>query len=241
MGKASTGKKVARAASTGGGRTARGTTPWGWYSVMGAVVLIGVVTIAFSRSQRVHQLAHRTHPYGHDHWHAAYAIDICGQVQPNLPQPQDLIGLHTHTDGLIHVEPFVTSNPQDAGHSATLARFAQGEPGFKLTSSELRYPGGKTYHNGDKCGAKKGLVQIKVWPKAKETAAEFFSDPKDVRIKDGQGITIAFLPAGAEMSKPTTISNLANPNAKESGGTGQPVSTPPGGSPAGSGTPSSSP
>src|SRR5437764_1360996 len=49
MGKASSSKKVARAASTGGGRTARGRTPWGWYSSIFLVVVVGTLLIVVSR------------------------------------------------------------------------------------------------------------------------------------------------------------------------------------------------
>ena len=51
MGKASSNKKVLRAASTGGGRTSRGSTPWGWYSVVAVAVVLGTVGIVFSRQQ----------------------------------------------------------------------------------------------------------------------------------------------------------------------------------------------
>ena len=40
MGKASSAKKVARAARTGGGRTRRGTTSWVWPGLMAAVAKI---------------------------------------------------------------------------------------------------------------------------------------------------------------------------------------------------------
>ena len=42
MGKASSAKKVARAARTGGGRTRRGTTSWVWPGLMALVVVIGL-------------------------------------------------------------------------------------------------------------------------------------------------------------------------------------------------------
>ncbi|MBW3615885.1 MAG: hypothetical protein KY439_11355 [Actinobacteria bacterium] len=78
MGRASSSKKVSRAASTGGGRTARGAKPWLWYAVMGLVVALGVAGIVTSRQERRSELASGeslTPPaVGRDHWHAAYGI-----------------------------------------------------------------------------------------------------------------------------------------------------------------------
>src|ERR1700719_755068 len=83
MGKASSNKKVTRAASTGGGRTAHGRRPYGWYTVLTVLVALGVFLVAFSRHEQ--QAAASIHPRGTDHWHAAYGIDICGTFSPHLP------------------------------------------------------------------------------------------------------------------------------------------------------------
>ena len=223
MGKASN-KKVARAASTGGGRTSRGTTPVSWYSAMGIIVVIGLVLVVFSRNQHLNKGA-GPHPNQKDHWHAAYAFDICGSFQPNLPQPATLLGLHTHGDGLVHVEPYVTGAPQDAGKNATLARFVQGIPGLKLTSTEVQYPGGKLYKNGDKCGDKVGQVIIRWWPDAFGDKNQIVQSPKELRIANGGAVTIAFVPAGTDVPKPpkavldTLTSTEANPSIAETGTT----------------------
>ena len=78
MGRASSSKKVSRAAGTGGGRTARGATPWVWYLAMGLVVVLGLAGIFQSRQERRAELASGkdlTPPAaGRDHWHAAYGI-----------------------------------------------------------------------------------------------------------------------------------------------------------------------
>ena len=39
-----------------------------------------------------------------------------------------------------------------------------------------------------------------------------------MKVLDGAALTIAFVPEGAEIAKPTSIPNLANPNAGEGGG-----------------------
>ena len=57
MGKASSNKKVARAATTGGGRTARGRTPWMYYTAITLAVLLGVGLVYQSRHDRIQELA----------------------------------------------------------------------------------------------------------------------------------------------------------------------------------------
>jgi hypothetical protein len=54
MAKRSPGKRVARAAATGGGRTKRGKAPIGFYTVLVLIVVLGAATVAYSRYQRTH-------------------------------------------------------------------------------------------------------------------------------------------------------------------------------------------
>jgi hypothetical protein len=54
MAKRSPGKRVARAAATGGGRTKRGKAPIGFYTVLVLIALLGAGTVGYSRYQRAH-------------------------------------------------------------------------------------------------------------------------------------------------------------------------------------------
>ena len=57
------------------------------------------------------------HPLiGQDHWHAAYEIIVCGVRQPNAPTWEG--GIHTHGDGIIHIDPF-TANEEGLGARLT--------------------------------------------------------------------------------------------------------------------------
>jgi hypothetical protein len=252
MGKASSNKKVARAASTGGGRTAGVSRPYGWYSLLAFLAVVGVFLVVFSRNEQ--QAAAAIHPRGADHWHAAYGIDICGTFQPNLPQNSNLVtgaatpppGIHTHGDGLIHIEPFVSLLSADAGVHATVARFAADYPDFKLNSHEIQLPGQQAYKNGDKCKGKAAEVRIRVWDKADGSTNITYTNPSSVLLKNGQAITIAFLPATDDIPKPpaANINALLNPNEGSNTGTvpstvvgATPGTTTPGvASPAGSAT-----
>jgi hypothetical protein len=213
MGKASTTKRIQK--MSGAKKQAiRGKRPaYGFYALIAVLVVAGIAGVALASGGG--SSAGSESPGLNDHWHTAYAVDICGAIQPNLPQPATLIGLHTHSDGLIHVEPYVTGSSLDRGANATLARFAEGEPGFKLTATEVQEPGGKVYKNGDQCDGKPAQLVFRQWKDAAGTAYKDYTNPKDVKINDGGAVTIAFVPAGTDIPKPTTIANLANPNAGE--------------------------
>src|SRR4051794_19535494 len=94
-GRSSSAKKVAKAARTGGGRTAsRGkrNTPWGWYSAMGVVVLllfVVLVTSVQSANDAGGEPPQLFSSHPEDHWHIAYGIDLCGKWMPDLPQPAE--------------------------------------------------------------------------------------------------------------------------------------------------------
>jgi len=213
MGKASTKKRVQRASGARKKAMRGKRRPYAFYALIAVLVLAGAGGIYLSRSSGAS--ASGESPGLQDHWHTAYAVDICGTIQPDMAQPATLIGLHTHTDGLIHVEPYVTGSALDRGANANLARFAEGEPGFKISSTEVQVPGGKLMKNGDQCNGKPGQVTIRQWTDATGTAFKDYTNPKDVKITDGGAVTIAFLPAGTDIPKPATIANLSNPNAGE--------------------------
>lgn len=208
MGKASS-KKVARAASTGGGRTAAraGNRPWLWYAVMGVVVALGLAGVFVSREQRRDELAASpeslTPPVANrDHWHAAYAVVLCGQLASPIQDERDPKGIHTHADGLIHIHPFLRSA---AGEKANLGAFADAVR-MTLTDEELKLPGGKSHREGKtKCGDKPGIVQVKVGDKV------VTEDIRNLKLSDRDLITIAFAPEGEQLPAPPSASELANP------------------------------
>lgn len=217
MGKASSSKKVARAAGTGGGRTARGRTPWTYYGIILAVVVLGLVGTLASRDHRLAQLnaAGSTSPPAVGSTEsAAFALDVCGTLQPNLKTSKDPVGLATQGDGIIHIHPFAASA---AGANATLGLFAS-SIGMKLNANELQAPGGKAHHDGDKCNGQPGHVYVRhfAYPGAPLTSGTLeTSDPQAVHLDDGSEYTIAFVPAAQKNQIPppasavvTTLTNL---------------------------------
>ena len=210
MGKASSSKKVARAASTGGGRTARGKTPVLWYSAMSTIVVLGVLMVALSRNELAARPDDTTPPLANkDHWHAAYGIYVCDKFLPPFTNSNDPKGIHTHAlesgagDGIIHIHPFTS---KAAGQNATLRRFAEAVD-MEITRTELDPPGDGEWRNGDSCtiDGKKvdGEVQLFVDGQRVE------GDPLEYKFqRDRQNVVWAFVPEDTEVPPPPSVPGL---------------------------------
>ena len=216
MGKASSNKKVARAASTGGGRTSRGARPWGWYASMAVVALLGSMVIVTSRNER--QAAsnplksEKPRPpslpgqkkFAGDHWHAALGIYACGDWLPNIVSDADPKGIHTHGDGVVHIHPFTKAV---SGRNATFGVYAE-TVGLKVSDKRVQVPGGKNYENGDTCtDGKKGNMKVFL------NGDERPGDPKKIRLRDRDQLVIAFVPPGVKVPEtPPSASELDSLN-----------------------------
>ena len=179
MPRSSTGKWVARAAATGGGRTYRGQVPANWYAALVLIVIAGLVSIVFARMDYQHGAAANTVPpvKGGAPWFAAIAFDVCGTQRPSLASNAlntTTQSFYTTGNGVITISPKKTS---DAGHNAVLGKFISSYKGLTLTATTLHLPvspapssaktsksskssksskkaataAGTTYRNGDKC------------------------------------------------------------------------------------------
>ncbi len=229
----STGKWVARAASTGGGRTYRGQAPVNWYLSLVLIVIIGVSLIAYSRYEKAHPVnAGAGQPAVGTTWHAAEGIDICGALQANLPSntSQTTTGLTTDGSGVITVAP---KNSSESGSNATLGKFVSEYKGLTLTVGSLGYPGQKVYQDNDVCpkgspdAGKQGVVIVQTWPNFDATkSTEVPGDPTDLKFADGQMITMAFVPATATVPKPQASAITALINVSQGSGTTQTTAAP---------------
>jgi hypothetical protein len=220
MGKASSSKKVARAASIGGGKVASASRPWVWWAVLSAVVVLGIGGVALSRGEyREEAGPTNVAPVANkDHWHAAYGVYLCDEFAPPIQIEEDPKGIHTHADGVIHVHPFFRSA---AGENAVLAVFTEAV-GMTLTDDKLQVPGGELFEEGKtECDGKPGIVQVLV---DSEVVTEGMPD---IRFADRQLLTIAFAPKGTELPPPPSAPNLDNLSDVEPTSQTPPVQTPP--------------
>jgi hypothetical protein len=222
MGKASSSKKVARAAGLGGSRNFAARPAWTYYFAVSMLLLLGVIGVYNSREYLDGKVAHggsgkpsvnMTTP-----WFEGYAVDECGTLLPPVKTAKNPNGITTKGDGIIYINP---KNKSSAGKNATLAKFASAA-GITLNAGELQVPGSRLYTNDDTCDGKQGHVYVMVWtdPSAPAsdgvlqntkqtnvTAADVSAGNEDtcnpdcdsgVRLENDQLITIAFLPAPAK-------------------------------------------
>lgn len=196
MGRASSNKKVARAARAAG-RQSSSRSSLAWPLAMAAVVALGAVLIFVSRGG---ERAAADPPVLGDHWHAAVGIYVCGDFQPNPNDAkQDVSGIHSHGDGLMHIHPFGT---RYTGDGANLAAFAD-TVGMEITDERLVLGSGEEYANGDDCNGEPGRVQVKVWDDNLDQQGRLLEgNLAGYAPPDGSLVTIAFVPEDAEIPKP---------------------------------------
>ena len=216
MGKASSTKKVARAAGTGGGRTYRGRTPWTYFGAIALIVVLGLVGTVTSRDRRLAQINKQggTPPTVGQSWNEGYAVYACGKFLPAISHAGNPQGITTgNGDGIIHIKPKVNAA---AGANATLAKFAVAA-GMKLNAAEFQLPGGKLFQDGNTCEGQPGHVYVKEFAFVGDTIGKLYNgakgqlpklDPRDVPLKDQTLLTIAFVPASDASKIPPPAANI---------------------------------
>lgn len=166
-----------------------------YYGVILLVVALGVAGTWVSRNNRLAQInaaGNSTPPAVGSTENAAFAVDICGKIQPNIKTNKDPVGITTQGDGIIHIHPYKASA---AGKNATLGLFAR-SIGMKLDPNELQVPGGHLYQDGDKCNGVASYVYVRQFAYPGDTVGTLVNgDPRNVHLSDGNEYTIAFLPS----------------------------------------------
>lgn len=191
----------------------------GFPAVVVLIILIGVAVVAIARTQRDAE----SRPGLSDHWHSAYTVWDCsdgesGAHQPifegrrnNQGFPYDPEGIHSHSDGIIHIHPF-TANA--AGEDAVMAKFFESmfvtmdQNG--ITAAEF----GVISAVDAVCDGQPAVMQIVRWSNALTAVAaepdeRIYEDFGDVRFKrDGEAFTIALAPRDAVVPLPPTVNDL---------------------------------
>jgi hypothetical protein len=207
MGKASSSKKVARAARAGGRRSAARQRNLLFPGAIGAIVVLGVTLVAVAADDYRSEAA--IDPVLGEHWHAAVGFRVCDEFRPDLPEFESRVGIHTHGDGVIHIHP---SSAEGTGENATLGKFLDGA-GVTLTDTELRL-GDKSWSEADEqCDGKDAELVVAQWKDVESTddkPALIRRDFDSIRfLDDGEGYTIAFVPEGTtDIPKPRSADRL---------------------------------
>ena len=224
MARSSSGRSVARAASTGGGATYRGQMPVNWYAALLVIVLVGIASIAFAK-YHYNQNPPVVEPTVGTTWHAGLGTDICGTMeQPLTASPSSAkTGLTTTGQGVLKIAP---KNSGEAGNNATLGKFASGYTGFTLTNTSIKYPTSSSpeLKNGQKCptgtpdAGQVGEVKARSWiittqtgknGEQVESGGTTTLHPADLKFADRQLVTVGFVPDGASLPKPPSATSLA--------------------------------
>jgi hypothetical protein len=194
MGKASSSKKVQRAARAAG-RPGTGRN-YLWPALVGVLVVVGLLLIVISRGKTEDSVA----PKLGDHWHAAYAIYDCDTFLPPLTDViQDTSGLHTHSDSLMHMHPFGTSY---TGKGANIGNWGE-TTGLELTDTSFS-TSSLERKNGDECSeGVEGTLQLKVWDSPDDAEGRLIEeDFADYAPQEFSMWVLAFVPEGTDIPKP---------------------------------------
>jgi hypothetical protein len=206
----STGKWVARAAATGGGRTYRGQRPVNWYAGLIAIIVVGLLSVVFARYeyQHPHHVA-AVQPTVGQNWFAGIAFDECGQQVGPLAASTDAtkLGITTTGGGVLAISP---QTKAQAGKNATLGLFATNYPELALTTKSFEFPGKKLLTNGEKCptgtpdAGKAGHVEVAYWQNTDPvTKRVTVADPTTLKIGSSSLISVGFVPAGTALPRPS--------------------------------------
>lgn len=203
MGKASSSKKVARAARAGQSSGSSEQRDIGFPLLMGVVIVLGLLLVTYSRSVRD---VSAEAPTLQDHWHAAYGIYDCRTegFLPPLSSDYDPRGIHSHQDGLIHIHPFSSAV---TGDGANLQVFFDAMlVDLDDDDTKMVLPSGDEFSNGDDCGGEEAVLQVARF-NADSLAAGAIeivtADIGDFTFEaNREAYTVAFAPIGADIPPP---------------------------------------
>jgi hypothetical protein len=222
MGKASSSKKVQRAARAGGRVSAGQPRGLLFPGIIALVFVLGTSLVWFAREDRQDDDLGGVPQIG-DHIHQSLAFNACGEFLPDLPEFESPVGIHTHGDGVIHIHPF---SQLGVGANATLERYlddARDDGGLEvdLSNTELEYLG-ETYEedDADACeGVEEPVLRMAYWENVQdaESAPEVTTGGfGDIRLTtDGAGITVFYGDPDADIPKPPNAPNLATLGAAD--------------------------
>ena len=183
-----------------------------WYAVTAVILLVGVALVVVSRPTSPASAGVQLG----QHWHAALGVYACDHWDggADWPTPTDATtheparaseggyaGLHSHTDGLIHMEP---QTSDEVGRNANIGAYFKFS-GFQISGTHIKFVKADL-SNGDKCANAPGALRWLVDGK------ERTGNPADYVLHDNDWIVIAFLPKTktiASLGKPPSYPNLA--------------------------------
>jgi hypothetical protein len=212
MGKASSSKKVARAARAGSTHKGPERRALGFPLAIAVTVLLGTSLVLYARGNRSEAIE----PTLDQHWHAAYGVWNCDHWEAALTDPIDANGnaidpdgIHTHGDGVIHIHPF---NSGAAGSRATLGKFFDTE-GVDAADDKVSLPSGVVLDESAGCGGETAQIVVARWPANQPDATPQIIDHDFDKIRlreDREVFTIALVKEGDTPPRPESVPTLDN-------------------------------
>jgi hypothetical protein len=224
MGKASSTKKVQRAARAGGRVSAGRPRSLLFPSIITLVVVLGVALVVYARDARLDEDLGGVPQLG-DHIHQAFGVNVCGEWRGDIPEFESDVGIHTHGDAVIHIHPF---SQLGVGANATLGRYftnARDDGGIdvEVSDTKLDYLDEDIEEGETTCdGVDDPQLLLAYWPNASDPSAlpEIITgDFNDHRLTDdGAAITIYYGDPEEDIPLPPTAANLAALGAVDGSG-----------------------
>jgi hypothetical protein len=210
VGKASSAKKVARAARAGSAVKGSERRELGFPAGVLLILVLGTLLVVYARSDR----SAASSPTLEQHWHAALGIYDCTVSGDNkfLASFQDngldANGIHTHGDGVIHIHPF---NSSAAGKNAKLGVFFD-TVGIKADGTKsITLPTGTVLTAGTDCGGQPAVLEVVRFDadNADKPGEVITTNFANIRfLKDREAYTLALVPAGTDVPRPPSIPAL---------------------------------
>jgi hypothetical protein len=223
MGKASSTKKVQRAARAGGRVSSGQPRSLLFPGVLTLIVVLGVALVVYARNDRLDEDLGGVPQLG-DHIHQAFGVNVCGEWKPDLPEFESQVGIHTHGDAVLHIHPF---SQLGVGANATLGRYfknARDDGGLDvdISDTKLDYLDEDIEEGKTECeGVDDPVLLMAYWPDASDPEAEpeiTTGGFEDKRLtENGAAITIYYGDEDGEIPKPLSASNLAALGAADGG------------------------
>lgn len=221
-------KIVSKAAASGGSRSYKEARPWGYYTLLAVIAILGVAGIYYSRYEMQHppKPIPAAAPAVGTTWYEAIGFEICGSFKPNLPQNPNLssVGLFTTGNGVITISP---KNSSEAGANATLAKFISEYPNLVINANEIKLPKGPAYKVGDKCPGQSQKSVIKIAEYSSITSLQYKLDPLNtskIKLANNHSLTIYYGPENGKIMPPLSrplLPQLSKPPAVPSSSLGQ--------------------